>query len=239
MRVSLMIPCYVDLYQPEIGLSVVEVLERIGLDVDYPQDFTCCGQPPFNGGFSADAREVAKKVVSTYQSAEYVVVPSGSCAAMVRKFYLDLFRGDPIYAARAESLSNKTYEFSEFLQNKMKISDLGARFKARATFHDGCHGMRELGIRSAPRELLKHVRELELVELDEAETCCGFGGMFSVKFPQISTAMVEVKAGAIQRSGADTLITNDPSCLLHLEGYYRQQGKSLRCLHLAQVLATV
>jgi L-lactate dehydrogenase complex protein LldE len=239
MRVSILIPCYVDLYQPQVGFSVVQVLERLGHTVDYPLDFHCCGQPPFNGGCDRDARAVARDVLRLYQDAEVVVVPSGSCAAMVRKFYPELLKDEQDMLAQAKAMAEKTFEFSEFLRGRLHVYDVGARLKAKATFHDGCHGMRELGIHSAPRELLAHVRDLELVEMDEAATCCGFGGMFSVKFPQISTAMVEVKSAAIARTTADTLISNDPSCLLHLEGYYRQQNQPLRCLHLAEVLAKV
>ena len=156
---------------------------------------------------------------------------------MVRKFYPELFKEDRDLLDRAHAMAAKTFEFSEFLRDRLNVYDVGARLNARATFHDGCHGLRELGIRSAPRELLAHVRDLELVEMDEAGTCCGFGGMFSVKFPQISTAMLEVKSAAVTRSAADTLISNDPSCLLHLEGYYRHENRPLRCLHLAEVLA--
>ncbi len=238
MRVSLLIPCYVDLYQPQVGMSVVRVLERLGHGVDYPSAFTCCGQPPFNAGCERDAAAVAIDVLRLYENAEAVVVPSGSCATMLRVFYLELFSKQPALLDAAKGLAAKTFEFSEFLRSRLQVGDVGARFAARATFHDGCHGLRELGIKSAPRELLAHVKELELVEMDEAETCCGFGGTFAVKFPQISGAMAEVKSASLSRTIATTLISNDPSCLMHLEGYFRRQHNPVRCLHIAEVLAS-
>ena len=238
MIISLMIPCYVDLYFPDVGIGVVNVLERLGHTVQYPARFTCCGQPPFNSGCYSDARAVAKRCLDLYEDAEVVVVPSGSCAAMAKVFYAELF-DSPGDKHRAEVLAGKVWEFSEFLVDKLGVTDLGAEYPGRATFHDGCHGLRELGVKSQPRRLLEKVRGLELIEMDECETCCGFGGAFSVKFPQVSTSMAQVKAESISRSGAGVVISNDPSCLMHLNGYMQKQGKSVRCLHLAEVLAGV
>ncbi len=238
MRISLLIPCFVDLYFPRVGVSVVELLERLGHTVDYPERFTCCGQPAFNSGCHRDARRIAEKCLDLYEDAEAVVVPSGSCAAMVKTFYPDLFDGLRD-RQRAERLAAKVWEFSEFLVDRLGVTDLGASFEGRATFHDGCHGLRELGIKSQPRQLLEKVRGLELIEMDECETCCGFGGTFSVKFPQVSSAMAQVKADSIRRSGATAIISNDPSCLMHLNGYMQKQGYVGRCLHLAEVLAGV
>jgi L-lactate dehydrogenase complex protein LldE len=236
LNVSLMIPCYVDLYFPNVGIGVVDVLEKLGHTVDYPKRFTCCGQPAFNSGCHSDARAVAKQSLTLYEDAEAVVVPSGSCAAMVKVFYTELF-DDPDDKRRAEALAGKVWEFSEFLVDKLGVTDLGAEFAGRATFHDGCHGLRELGVKSQPRRLLENVRGLELIEMDECESCCGFGGAFSVKFPQVSTSMAQVKADSIHRTGADVVISNDPSCLMQLNGYMQKQGKNIRCLHLAEVLA--
>lgn len=238
MKISLLIPCYVDLYFPGVGIGVVDLLERLGHEVDYPDRFTCCGQPPFNSGCYGDARAVAKQCVELYEDAEVVVVPSGSCAAMVKVFYADLF-DRPADKHLAGLLAGKVWEFSEFLVDKLGVTDVGAEYVGRATFHDGCHGLRELGVKSQPRRLLEKVRGLELVEMDECETCCGFGGAFSVKFPQVSTSMAQVKAESIRRARADVVISNDPSCLMHLDGYMQKRGEGVRCLHLAEVLAGV
>lgn len=247
MRVSLLIPCYVDLYYPRIGICVVEILERLGHQVEYPQEFTCCGQPPFNAGCSADAAAVARDTLRHFKQAEAVVVPSGSCATMLRVFYRELFANAPEALEAARVLASKTFEFSEFLVERLGVEDVGAVFPGRATFHDGCHGLRELGIKAAPRRLLAQVQGLELVEMDEAETCCGFGGTFAVKFPQISLAMAGVKQASLRRANVEMLISNDPSCLLHLQGYFEGAGRTSTsvsevskppaCLHLAEVLA--
>ncbi len=237
MNVALFIPCYVDLYYPRVGLAVAHVLEQLGHRVDCPESFTCCGQPPFNSGAFDEARRVARRVITLAEDADAVVMPSGSCTAMIKVFYGELFR-DGKEAQRAAALSGKIFEFSQFLVDELGVTDVGAAFEGRATFHDGCHGLRELGINAAPRRLLERVAGLELVEMDEAQTCCGFGGTFSVKFPQVSAAMAEVKAQSVERTEARYLISNDPSCLMHLEGFFRKQGRGeVRCLHTAQVLA--
>lgn len=237
MRVSLFIPCYVDQLYPHIGICVTQLLGRLGHEVDYPAGQTCCGQPAFNAGFCGDAQAVAEHFLDTFAETETIVVPSGSCAAMVKVFYRDLFEGTPRERAAAE-IAERTWEFSDFLVNKLGVTDVGARFDGRVTFHDGCHGLRELGIKSPPRALLSHVKGLELVEMDEAETCCGFGGTFAVKFPQISIAMAQVKAASAQRTEATVIVSNDPSCLMHLGGYLERQGRPTRCMHLAEVLVS-
>ncbi len=238
MIISLLVPCYVDLYRPQIGMRVVELLERLGHRVDYPEAFTCCGQPPFNSGCTKEALPVAARVLDQYADAEAVVVPSGSCATMLRVFYPQLFQSQPERWRQAVDLAKKTWEFSEFLVTQLHVENLNARYVARAAFHDGCHGLRELGIQEAPRQLLRQVQGLQLVEMDEAEACCGFGGTFAVKFPHISTAMAEVKAASLTRAHVDTVISNDPSCLMQLEGYLKYHGSTVRCLHLAEVLAS-
>ncbi len=230
-----MIPCYVDNYYPQVGISTVRILERLGHTVDCPRGFTCCGQPPFNAGCQSESRAVAKGVLDQFEAAEAIVVPSGSCATMVRVFYADLFKDSPDQA-RAADLAGRIFELSDFLVNQLGITDLGARFDARATFHDGCHGLRELNVKREPRVLLANVAGLELQEMDECETCCGFGGMFAVKFQEVSIAMAEVKSASVDRTGADVVISGDVSCLMHLEGYFRKQGRPTRCLHLAEVL---
>ena len=202
MRVTLFVPCFIDSLYPNVGMSMVRILERLGHTVEFPEDQTCCGQPPFNSGYWEEARSVARKQLAVFQNAEIILSGSGSCGAMFKVFYPELFHGHPEEAA-AKAHAAKTWEFSEFLVNKLGIKDLGARFEGRATFHDGCHGLRELGTKQAPRELLQHVKGLELVEMGEAETCCGFGGTFAVKYPQISTAMAEVKCNSIRETQAD------------------------------------
>jgi len=236
MRISLFIPCFVDHLAPEVGLAMARVLERLGHAIHVPERQTCCGQPAYNVGFHDDARRAAEAFLERFEGTETIAVPSGSCAAMVKNFYPDLFRGTP-REARARDLADRTWEFSELLVRKLGVVDVGARFGGRATYHDGCHGLRELGIRESPRALLRHVRGLELVEMDEAESCCGFGGLFSVKFPEISTAMADVKARSIEATGAECVVSGDPSCLLQIRGYLQRNRRPIACLHLAEVLA--
>ena len=236
MKISLFIPCYVDLFYPQVGLSVVRVFERLGHAVDFDAGLVCCGQPAFNAGFWPEAREVANKVIERLSDQEAVVVPSGSCATMIRVFYRELFAGSK-QEETVKQLALRTFEFSEFLVDKLGVTDLGSRFQASATFHDGCHGLRELGVRTQPRTLLQQVKDLTLIEMEDATTCCGFGGLFAVKFPMISTAMGETKCGLAAKTGADYLISNDSSCLMHLEGLLKRSGSKMRALHLAEVLA--
>ncbi len=236
MKISLFIPCFVDQFYPNAGIGMVRILEKLGHEVDYPESQTCCGQPAFNSGYWGEARAVADTMLDAFRESDVVVGVSGSCGAMLKVFYPELYHGQP-REAEAKALAAKTHEFSSFLVNVLKVGDLGAEFSAKATFHDGCHGLRELGIKREPRELLRHVRGLELVEMKEAETCCGFGGTFSVKFPEISTAMGEVKCASILETGADLVISNDSSCLMQIQGLLNRQGRPVRSMHLAEVLA--
>ncbi len=238
MRISLFIPCFVDQLSPQVGMAVVSILERLGHTVDYPEGQTCCGQPAFNSGFCGQARQVAEHFLDTFANAEHIVVPSGSCAAMVKVFYQELFRDTP-RAEEARRIADRTWEFSQFLVEKLGVSDVGASFAGKATFHDGCHGLRELEIYTAPRTLLRHVRGLELVEMSEARTCCGFGGTFAVKHADISTAMAQVKCASIVDCGAATVVSNDPSCLMQIRGYFDHHGNPIPCLHLAEILVNV
>ncbi len=216
---------------------MVKVLERLGHEVKYNSAQTCCGQPAFNSGAWEQAREVARHTLGALRDEEIIVTPSGSCGAMIKVFYRELFKGRPEYA-EACALGDRTWEFASFLVNKLGVTDVGAVFEGKATFHDGCHGLRELRVRNEPRRLLQQVRGLELVELKNNETCCGFGGTFAVKYPMISTAMGEAKCGAIQETGADFVISLDSSCLMHLQGMMDRQGARARSLHLAEVLAS-
>ena len=236
MKISLFIPCFIDRFYPGIGIAMAGIFERLGHEVDYPEAQTCCGQPAFNTGFNDEARRVAEHHIACFRNSERVVVPSGSCGAMLRVFFPQLFSGHALEADEA-ALSAETFEFSEFLVDHLKVTDTGSRYSAKATIHDGCHGLRELRIKHQPRALLRNVRDLTIVEMGEAESCCGFGGTFSVKMPAISTAMAEVKCRSIL-TGADTVVSNDASCLMQIEGLLKRQGHNIRCLHLAEVLAS-
>ena len=235
MKVTLFIPCYIDACFPKAGAAAVEILERLGHTIEYPQELTCCGQPAFNSGYWPETRAVAEKVIDRLKDAEVVVILSGSCGAMMKNFYPELFQGTPQEAA-ARELSAKCHEFSDFLVTKLGVSDLGAEFPHKVTFHDGCHGRRELGIKTQPRTLMASVKGLTLVEMEEAETCCGFGGTFSAKFPMISTAMGEGKVNSALETEAEYIVSNDSSCLMHIQGLIDRQGKALKTIHLAEVL---
>lgn len=235
MTVTLFIPCFIDAVYPRAGISMVEILERLGHRVECPEEIACCGQPPFNSGYWDEARPIAAKVLQQLANAEAVVIGSGSCGAMVKKFYPELFAGRP-EEALAKAVASCTWEFSDFIAGKLGVTELGAKFPHKVTFHDGCHGLRELGVKTSPRALLAKVQGLELVEMGEAETCCGFGGTFSAKFPMISTAMGDVKCASAIETGAEYMVSNDSSCLMHLQGLLTRQGKPLKTIHLAEVL---
>lgn len=235
MNVTLFIPCFIDSLYPNVGMSVVKILERLGHRVECPENIACCGQPPFNSGYWDEARAVARPVLEQLKNAEAVVIPSGSCGAMLKVFYPQLFANSP-QADDAEKLCAKVWEFSDFLVNKLGVTDLGATFPHRVTFHDGCHGLRELHNKRPPRELLAKVKGLELVEMGAVETCCGFGGTFAVKFPAISTAMGEVKCASALETKTDYIVSNDSSCLMHIQGLANRQQQPLKTIHLAEVL---
>jgi L-lactate dehydrogenase complex protein LldE len=220
---------------PKVGLSMVQVLEKLGHTIECPEATACCGQPAYNSGYWDEARLIAVKTLGALETAEVVVIGSGSCGAMLKVFYPELFAGTP-HAEAASRLSQKCYEFSDFLVTKLGIGDVGARFPAKVTFHDGCHGLRELGTNEQPRRLLKHVRGLTLVEMKE-KTCCGFGGTFATKFPMISTAMGEVRCEVAKETGAEYIVSNDSSCLMHLQGLLDRQGAPMKTIHLAEILA--
>jgi len=237
-RVSLFVTCVVDQLFPGIGIATAVVLERLGYAVDFPEAQTCCGQPAFNNGYWAEARSMARHFLKTFESSERIVAPSGSCASMIVNHYAELFRKEPETLARVEALRRRIWEFSSFLTDSAGVEDVGARFEEVVTFHDGCHALRELGIHSGPRRLLAHVRGLELRELAPAGECCGFGGTFSVKFDELSSAMAAAKADAIVRTGARAVVSLDPSCLMQIRGALARAGSAVRTLHLAEVLAS-
>lgn len=235
-RVALFIPCFVDQLMPEVGLDMVRVLRRVGCELEYPEEQTCCGQPAFNTGYWNDARPVAERFLQIFRNAEVVVCPSGSCTTMVRNFYPELLAGTPLHA-EAMQVGQRVFEFSEFLVKVMKVTDAGASFPHRVAVHDSCHGLRELRLKQESRELLAHVRGLELVEMPYSEDCCGFGGTFAAKFAAISAAMGDAKAGYAELSGAEYVTATDPSCLLHIDGMLRRRNSKVRTIHLAGVLA--
>ena len=235
-KVSLFIPCFVDQLNPQVGLDVVKVLRRVGYEVDFPEAQTCCGQPAFNTGYWDEARPLAERFVRVFASAEAVVCPSGSCTTMVKVFYPELLAGTPLHND-AVKLGERVHEFTQFLVNVANVTDVGATFPHKVTVHDSCHGLRELHIKKEPRELLKNVRGLELVDLPYGEECCGFGGAFSVKYPMISAAMGDTKAGNIEKSGAEYVTAADPSCLMHIEGILHRKNSKARTIHVASILA--
>jgi L-lactate dehydrogenase complex protein LldE len=228
MRVALFIPCFVDQFYPQVGLAMVTVLRRLGIRPVFPAAQTCCGQPAFNTGYWDHARQLARRYCEIFTGYDAIVSPSGSCVAMVRNFYPDLGLAPPA-----------TFEFTEFLVKQLGVADVGARFAGKATYHDGCHALRELRLKDEPRQLLRAVRGLELIEMDQAETCCGFGGAFSVKFPAISAAMDDVKCASIQKTGAQYVVSTDSSCLMQIDGWLRRRDIPVKTLHIAEVLAAV
>lgn len=237
-RVTLFVTCLVDQLFPKIGLSMADVLESLGYELDFPEAQTCCGQPAFNGGHWDEARQVARHFLDVFRDSECVVCPSGSCAAMVTHHFEELFAGDPGRLAEVEALKPRVWEFSQFLLDVAGVEDVGARLDRVVTFHDSCHGLRELRIKEGPRRLLAKVRGLELREMDIPEECCGFGGTFSVKFPEVSGGMARTKIDSILRTGAGAVVGLDSSCLMQIEGALRRAGSGVRAMHLAEVLAS-
>lgn len=237
MRVALFVSCLVDLFRPSVGFAAVRLLENLGAEVVVPEAQTCCGQPSYNNGDFATARELAQPLIDTLADFEHVVVPSGSCAGMLVKHYPELFQDDPLWHDKAENLARRTRELSAFLDEHAGGQAGGARFAGRVAMHDSCSARRELGIHDAPRVLLDRVAGLVRVELAEAETCCGFGGTFCVKYPDISARMVSDKAGAVIDSGADVLVSGDLGCLMNIAGRLKRLGSPVRVYHLAELLA--
>ena len=237
-RVSLFVTCIVDQVFPEVGVAMTEVLERIGYRVDFPEAQTCCGQPAFNSGYREEARSVARHFLRVFRNAEHIVVPSGSCTSMISHHYRELFEKEPALLQEAESIASRVWEFSRFLTDVAKVDDVGASFPHTVTYHDSCHALRELGIKRGPRALLSHVRGLTLQEMDIPEECCGFGGTFSVKFPEVSGGMARTKVDAIARTGAEYVVSLDSSCLMQIRGALSRQGVPVGAIHLAEVLAS-
>ena len=239
MKVSLFITCLVDQLTPQVGVSTVDVLRRVGCEVVFDERQTCCGQPAFNTGYRSEAQKFAKRFIEIFEEAdaEAIVSPSGSCTAMVKHFY-ELFPDDANWRQRAENIAAKTHEFGGFLVNVLKTDSVGASFKGKITWHDACHGLRELGLRDEPRRLLKNIPGAEFVEMPNADSCCGFGGTFSVKFPEISVAILDDKIEAIEKSNVRAVVSGDASCLMQIGGRLSRLGSKVKTMHLAEILAS-
>lgn len=237
VRVALFVTCLVDLFRPTVGFAAVRLLEQAGCRVEVPAVQTCCGQPAYNSGDRADARAIAARVIEAFEPFDYVVAPSGSCAGMIRLHYPALFAGDATMEARARTLAERVYELTAFLVEVRGMTRVSARYDGVVTYHDSCSGLRELGVKAQPRRLLAGVEGLRLVELPGAEICCGFGGTFCVKYPEISNRMVGEKTADIAATGADTLLAGDLGCLMNMAGKLQREGRAIRVRHVAEILA--
>ena len=237
MKVQLFIPCFVDQLYPQTAFNMVKVLEKACCDVEYNTNQTCCGQPAYNAGFWDDAKKVAEKFIKDFEGTDYIVAPSASCVGFVRNYYSILFENSSLHN-NVKDLSKRIFEFTEFLTNVIKIDNYGAILNAKATYHDSCAALRECKIKEGPRKLLDKVKGLELIEMDDTSTCCGFGGSFAVKFEAISIAMADQKIHHALNTGAEYIISTDLSCLMHLEGYINKKELSLKTMHIADVLSS-
>ncbi len=237
VRVGLFVTCLVDLFRPTVGFAAVKLLEEAGCTVEVPRAQTCCGQPAYNSGDRADTRAIAVQVIAAFEPYDYVVAPSGSCAGMIREHYPALFADDPAMQKRAQALAARTFELVSFLTDVRGVSRVAACYDGTITYHDSCSGLRELGVKQQPRELLATVEGLRLAELPGAEICCGFGGTFCVKYPEISDKIVGEKMADIAATGADTLLAGDLGCLLNMAGKLKREGRPIAVRHVAEVLA--
>ena len=237
MKVQLFIPCFIDQLYPQVAFNTVKVLEKAGCTVAYNTQQTCCGQPAFNAGFWGESKDVCTKFVQDFDGADYIVSPSASCAGFIRNNYGKLFENNA-FQSPAKKVSSQIFELSEFLVKILGITDLGASFNGKVTFHDSCAGLRECNIKAEPRALLSEVAGLELVEMNDTETCCGFGGSFAVKYDTISVAMADQKIDNAIATEAEFIISTDMSCLMHLDGRVNHNGQQIKVIHLADILAS-
>lgn len=235
MKVTLFATCLVDMFQGNVGKATVELLEKLGCEIDFPTSQICCGQPTYNSGYVEKSKGAMKHMITAFEHAEYVVTPSGSCAYMLKE-YPHIFKGDPVWETKAQALATKTYELTEFIVNVLKVDNVGARLKGKATYHTSCHMTRLLGVKEAPLLLLKNVEGLEYVELPGKDRCCGFGGTFSVKMGNISGQMVDEKVCNVEETEADILIGADAGCLINIGGRIGRTGKPIKVMHIAEVL---
>lgn len=236
--VSLFVTCMIDMIYPQTGISVVEILEHLGVEVRFPMSQTCCGQPAYNSGFHDETRSVGRQFLTAFAEAEVIVTPSGSCASMIRHFYPDLFKDDPAWAAKAQRAADITWEFTEFLVDGLGVTDLGAAVQpTKVAFHDSCHGLRMMGLHDQVRKLAEGVQGVTITEMTNNDRCCGFGGLFSVKMPDISGAMLEDKLKCISGCDADCVLTSDSSCLTQMNGGLARKGEAKRVQHIADFLS--
>ncbi len=236
-NVTLFVQCLVDGLYPEVGEAMVTIFNKLGISINCPLDQTCCGQPAFNAGYRKAARVAARHFIEIFEDSESIVCPSGSCVSMVKNHYPELFKGSPKWLERAVRVGRKTFEFSQYLVDILKVEDVGARFEGTVTYHDSCHLLRGLGVADQPRRLIRNIEKAELIEMKDSDRCCGFGGTFSVKYPVISTAMVDEKISNILASGADAVTGCDISCLMNIQGRLSRIGSRVKTLHIAQLLA--
>jgi len=237
MNVQLFIPCFVDQLYPQTAFNMVKLLKKAGCSVEYNTEQTCCGQPAFNAGFRDESKEVCSKFIKDFSGDEYIVAPSASCVGFVRNYYMKMFANSSVHND-VKDLGKRTYELTDFLVNVLHFDDFGAKFDSAVTYHDSCAALRECRIKKEPRQLLQNVKGLELVEMNEVETCCGFGGTFAVKFEPISIGMADQKALHAVATGAPYIVSTDHSCLMHLEGYIRYKKMNIKTVHIADVLAS-
>jgi len=236
-RVGLFVTCLVDLMRPSVGFAAVKLLEQAGCSVDVPAAQTCCGQPAYNSGDKADAAALARQTIAAFEGYDYVVAPSGSCAGMLKLHYPALLADDPKWSGKAKAFAERVYELISFLVDVRGVEAVEAEYQGRATYHDSCSGLRELGIKDQPRRLLSSVKGLELKEMADSEVCCGFGGTFAIKFPDISNAMVEKKTANVAAAGPDLLLAGDLGCLMNMAGKLKREGRKIAVRHVAEVLA--
>jgi L-lactate dehydrogenase complex protein LldE len=235
MKVTLFATCIVDMFQSNVGKATVELLERLGCEIDFPDSQVCCGQPSYNSGYVKETKEAMKRMIDTFIDAEYIVSPSGSCITMFHE-YQHIFKGDPVWEPKAKQLAEKSFELTQFIVDVLKIEDVGARFEGRVTYHTSCHMTRLLGVKKAPMILLSNVKGLKFTELPGKEQCCGFGGTFAVKMAQISEQMVDEKVRHVEETGAEYLIGADAACLMNIGGRIDRVGKPIKVMHIAEVL---
>jgi len=246
IKAYIFITCLVDTFFPEVGESMLKVLNDLGVEVDFIEEQTCCGQPAFNSGYQDDARAVAERFISIFEKAinndtnteTYIISPSGSCTSMVKVFYEELFKNYPDTLKKVSHIKNNTYEFSEFLVNVLNVEDVGAKYEGVITYHDSCHLLRELRVKDGPRQLIKSVKGVRFKEMELHDACCGFGGTFSIKFPNVSVSMLDEKIECIVNSGADTVVSADMGCLMNIGGALSRRNIPIKVMHLAQLLAS-
>lgn len=236
-KITLFIQCLVDTIYPEVAEAMVQVFRRLDISFTCPAEQTCCGQPAFNSGYRQQARIAAKHFIDVFEDSEFIVCPSGSCVNMVRNHYPELFKDNDRWLRRARAVAGRAYEFSEFIVDVLGVEELGVRFDAKVTYHDSCHLLRGIGVKEQPRKLLRKVSGLDLIEMHNSDYCCGFGGTFAVKYPDISDAMVTAKVQNIIASGADTVVGCDMGCLMNIQGKLSRMGSPIKVMHIAQILA--